>query len=246
MVNFKAFYEFLFKSFVVERDIQMIGHLENEGHTAALLVKRSWLYGLFTSLWLIPLIAIAGINGYLMLRHFEYSTFGIVLVSLLGFTIVNTVYSQIRYLFDYKSAYRESSRIYRTKELRDHLAVESQSFVRCFNQLQFNFVFFLIIIGTYLFHIFFISQFATGLWAGLDIVCIIIQLTVIHRIIRHLIDLEMDFGLVTVGKVLFINQHGLYAEINTVEADKIKSIRSSYPNPLASLMHFGTVKIFLG
>jgi hypothetical protein len=35
----------------------------------------------------------------------------------------------------------------------------------------------------------------------------------------------------------------MYSNINTIESDKIKSIRSTYPNYLASFFHYGTLEV---
>jgi hypothetical protein len=75
MLNFKSIFEFFFKSFVVARDIQMIERLKQDGFENVLLIKRSWLYGLASLFWLIPLLIVGGVNIFLMLKHFDGSGF---------------------------------------------------------------------------------------------------------------------------------------------------------------------------
>jgi hypothetical protein len=58
-----------------------------------------------------------------------------------------------------------------------------------------------------------------------------------------MIDLEMDFNVVVKGKLFFVNQNGVYSDINTLDADKIKNIKSSYPGFLASFFHYGTIEV---
>lgn len=53
----------------------------------------------------------------------------------------------------------------------------------------------------------------------------------------------MDFNIVVKWRMMFVNQDGMFSNINTIEADKIKNIRSSYPNFLASFFHFGTLEV---
>jgi hypothetical protein len=53
----------------------------------------------------------------------------------------------------------------------------------------------------------------------------------------------MDFTVAIPGKMYFIDQVGMYANMDTIDADKIKNIRSSYPNFLASFFEFGTLDI---
>ncbi len=243
MINFKAVFEYFFKSFVVARDIEMVDRLTAEGYDSFLLIKRSWLFGVLSSFWLVPIIGIAVANVYLILKHFEYSNFGIALSTALGFTIIATMYSSFRYLYDYHNSYSKQNRILRGVKLRENLTIGDASFIRCFNQLQFNFFFFIVIIAIYIGHIFVVSQFVTGIWAFLDIICSIVQMVLIRHFIRLLIDLEMDFNLVAGGKIFFVNQTGIYADINTLDAEKIKTIRSSIPHIIASLFHYGTIDI---
>ncbi len=243
MFNFKAFYEFFFKSFVVARDIEMIDRLLSEGFHSILLIKRSWLYGAASGLWLVPLFIFGGINAYLILKHFSGSTFGIVLAIFLGLNILGTVYSSMRYIYDYRNSYGKCSKIIHAEDLLADLRKADGSFVRCFNQLQFNFVIFLVIIGVYFVHIFFISASFEIVFAILDVLCIIFQLFVIRQLIHLMIDLEMDFNIAVKGKILFVNQEGMYSDINTLDSEKIKNIRSSYPGFLASFFHYGTLEV---
>lgn len=53
----------------------------------------------------------------------------------------------------------------------------------------------------------------------------------------------MDFNLVAGGKIFFVNQSGIFADINTLDAEKIKTIRSTVPNVFASFFHYGTIDI---
>ncbi len=244
MFNFKALYEFIFKSFVVARDIEMIERLKKDGYSTILLIKRSWLYGLASSLWLIPLFILGGVNAFLIIRHFgSGNEFGIVLASIVGINILWTVYSSFSYLREYRDSYSRSNKILHTDDLLAQLQGADKSFIRCFNQLQFNFVLFLGVIIVYVIHIFFIATTFDIVFAGLDLVCIGFQLMLLKRFEHLLIDLEMDFNIAVKGKIFFINQEGMYSKINTLEGEKIKNIRSSYPNFLASFFHYGTLEV---
>ena len=77
----------------------------------------------------------------------------------------------------------------------------------------------------------------------LDVVCILFQLFLIRRFVHLIIDLEMDFNLVVKGRMIFINQRWVFSDINTIDSDKIKNIRSSYPNFIASFFDFGTIEV---
>ncbi len=131
----------------------------------------------------------------------------------------------------------------RSEDLRTNLTLGDKSFTTCFNQLQFNFFFFIGVVVIYILHIILVSKFSTGIWAAIDIACIAAQMVFIQKFVRLLIDLEMDFNLVVPGKIFFVNQQGLYSDIQTLEADKIKTIKSSYPSFFASFFHYGTIEV---
>lgn len=59
MLNFRSVYEFVFSSFRISRDTELVDQLLSEGERYGLIIKRSWIYGAFALLWLIPIIAIA-------------------------------------------------------------------------------------------------------------------------------------------------------------------------------------------
>ncbi len=66
----------------------MVERFQQEGFQSVLLIKRSWLYGLASLFWMIPLGFIGILNVYLILKHFNHSTFGIVLASFVGLNIL--------------------------------------------------------------------------------------------------------------------------------------------------------------
>ncbi len=53
----------------------------------------------------------------------------------------------------------------------------------------------------------------------------------------------MDFNVVVQGKMFFINQSGVLSNTQTLESDKIKTIKSTFPNALASFFNFGNIDI---
>lgn len=192
---------------------------------------------------MIPLAILGWANVYLILKHFDTSTFGIILAVFVGLNILGTIYSSFRYIWDFRANYRTNARILHTADLIQRLKNGDASFVSCFNQLQTNFLIFLIVIIVYIVHIFFIAESFEFTFAILDVICILFQLFLIRHFIRLIIDLEMDFNVAVKGRMIFINQEGVFSDINTIESDKIKSIRSTYPNFIASFFHFGTVEV---
>ncbi len=58
MLNFRSVYEFIFSSFRISRDTDLLSKLIEEGERYGLIIKRSWIYGAFSLLWLAPILAI--------------------------------------------------------------------------------------------------------------------------------------------------------------------------------------------
>ncbi len=58
MLNFRSIYEFVFSSFRISRDTELLAKLIEEGERYGLIIKRSWIYGAFSLLWLGPILAI--------------------------------------------------------------------------------------------------------------------------------------------------------------------------------------------
>ena len=114
---------------------------------------------------------------------------------MIGLNILWTVYSSFSYLREYRSSYSRNNKILHTDDLLEQLQGADKSFIRCFNQLQFNFIIFLIVIGIYIVHIFFIAKEFDLLFAGLDVICIGFQLMLLKRFEHLVIDLEMDFNI---------------------------------------------------
>ncbi len=221
----------------------MVERLYLEGYQSILLIKRSWLYGLASSFWMIPLGIFWTANVYLILKHFDGSPFGIVLAIFVALNILGTLYSSFRYIWDFRKHYSGNERVIHTHDLLTRLKKGDTSFTRCFNQLQTNFIIFLVVIAIYLVHIFFIAAEIEFIYASLDVICILFQLFLIGRFINLIIDLEMDFNIAVKWRMLFIDQNGMFSDINTIESDKIKNIRSTYPNFIASFFHFGTIEV---
>lgn len=60
---------------------------------------------------------------------------------------------------------------------------------------------------------------------------------------KRMMDLEMDYNIIVPGKIYFTNQSGVLSSMQTIESDKIKTVRSSFPSKIASFFNYGTVDI---
>ncbi len=60
---------------------------------------------------------------------------------------------------------------------------------------------------------------------------------------KRMMDLEMDYNIIVPGKVFFVNQSGVLSSIQNIESNKIKTVRSSFPNKIASFFNYGTIDV---
>lgn len=77
----------------------------------------------------------------------------------------------------------------------------------------------------------------------IDTAVIIVEIILLKMYRKRMMDLEMDYNIIVPGKVYFANQSGILSSIQTIESDKIKTVRSSFPSKIASFFNYGTVDI---
>lgn len=121
MLNFQKLFEFLFTSFRIDRDTELVAKITEDGHRFALLVKHAWVYGVFSSLILVPVVLVTVLNVYLLGVHFEWKQTGIILDTLLVANVMYTCISAFRFLVEYKNLRKESFGIVDVHTLRDAL-----------------------------------------------------------------------------------------------------------------------------
>ncbi len=110
MLNFRTIYEYLWTSFRVSRDTELVEKLVQEGEGYGILVKHTWYYGLFTILkYLTPIIVLASINAYFIYLRFEGGVIAYILDAfLLGLTGY-LAYLSIKYVYVFKQNYSRGS-----------------------------------------------------------------------------------------------------------------------------------------
>lgn len=58
-----------------------------------------------------------------------------------------------------------------------------------------------------------------------------------------MINLEMDFNIVVPGRLFTINQTGILSNTQTLDGDKVKTVRATFPNKIASFFNYGNIDI---
>jgi hypothetical protein len=208
-----------------------------------MLVKRSFIYGIFSGFLFVPLLLLTGLNVLLAHWHFEGSVDGYVVIGVLVFNAIFSLFSSVRYIIYFRNTYAGGSRVRDTREVYDRLLEGDRFFSSFFNQASLNMLLFVVVIAYYVVHIVFVTRFSSQIWAVIDIAALVAEFVLLQNLTKSLINLEMDYVLVIPGKLYFVNQRGFYTDIQSLDADKIKTIRLSFPNFIASFFHYGTVDV---
>lgn len=70
---------------------------------------------------------------------------------------------------------------------------------------------------------------------------IFIQIGLFYGYLNIMINTEMDFKVITPGKILSFNQRGMFGDTQSMNSDKIKTMNTKYPGFLASFLNYGNV-----
>ena len=63
---------------------------------------------------------------------------------------------------------------------------------------------------------------------------------------KRMLDLELDYTIVTKNQVVFTNQSGMLSSTQAMEADRVKVMQYSYPSRFASILDYGTIHLYSG
>lgn len=84
-----------------------------------------------------------------------------------------------------------------------------------------------------------------GVFVLAEIVCLVVQIYFNRHFNKNVINLEMDYMIVTREHIYYVDQQSMNSDIRSIERDKIKAIRSQYPSFIASFFGYGNVDIML-
>ncbi|HRI36802.1 MAG TPA: hypothetical protein PK765_07295 [bacterium] len=84
-------------------------------------MKRSFIYGIFSSLLFVPLLGLTGLNVLLAHWHFDGSIDGYVVIAGLVFNALFSFFSSVRYIVYFRQTYSGCSRVRGTREIYDRL-----------------------------------------------------------------------------------------------------------------------------
>lgn len=249
MINFIKIYEFFFKSsFNVRWDTELTKQYWKDWHKYALIIKRSWIYWLYTSISLVWAFFIMLVNMYLAYLSIDNETVRYTVITFLWLNILFATYSSIKYLMHFKRISWKSNFIEDISSLEKKSHEWDILFIRFFNQATLNYFLFIWLI------VFHIINFAFNFnkWESwlyqiwfwiLDILLLSVQAWLIQRYRKRMIDLEMDFNIVIKWKIIFANQTNMISNRQTIDWNKIKTIKSSYPSKLLAFFRVWNIEI---
>jgi len=245
MIPFHRIYSWLFKSFRISGETELIERLITDGYSKIMIVKRSWIFFLFV-IWIpIVILGLSGMSIWIALYSLSipYIQYTIIGWNILMSTIfIVSTFNYIRHFREIQSSAIVSEN---TEELKKDLSRGDTYFIRFFNASITNqFILFTTLV-TELFLVFiFREQLWDHFWVlTTDTLIIIWEIIFLKMFRKRMMDLEMDYNVVVPWKIYFVNQSGVLSSIQTIESDKIKTVRSAFPSKIASFFNYGTVDI---
>lgn len=245
MIPFHIIYSWLFKSFNISGETELIDRLINDGYQKLMIVKRSWIFALFV-LWLpIVILFLSGLSIYIAqtsvrIDYIKYTIIGGNM--LMSIILVISSWNYIRHFREIQSTATVTDNL---EELRKNLQKWDNYFINFFNASITNqFILFITMIGEIILVILFQKQLWDHFWIlTTDLLVMIMEIVFLKMYRKRMMDLEMDYNVIVPGKIYFVNQSGVLSSIQTIESDKIKTVRSSFPSKIASFFNYGTVDV---
>lgn len=245
MLPFHHIYSWFFKSFRINWETELIDRLISEGYSSIMIIKRSWIFALFI-LWVpFVILGLSGLSIWIALYSLSPSGIQYIIIGgniLMSIILIVSSWIYIRHFRDIQSSATISTDV---TSLRADLHKWDTYFIRFFNWSITNQLLLTITIFTEIcLIIVYKSRLGDHFWIlATDILIISLEVVFLRMYRKRMMDLEMDYNIVVPGKIYFVNQSGVLSAIQTIESDKVKTVKSSFPSKIASFFDYGTVDI---
>ncbi len=247
MITFKKIYESIFHSFRVNGASILLWELKQEGIEKAIIVQRSWIYGLFVNIIVVILIILMIIQFYLKKEAYTSDIFFDTVSVVLFINTIGLIISGFFFLRFYKKNHKRlysSLKWEKESEIEPIINIGDHVFTHFFNQMTGSYFIAIILLAINLYYYVFISPIAFGFLSFGDVCISVIQVVLMAYYRRRIIDLQMDYIIVIPGRVYFIDQTWVYKRVQTLRwYANIRLITSSFPNFFASLLNYGSIEI---
>ncbi len=245
MIPFHIIYSWLFKSFRINGETELIQRLKNENYKKIMIIKRSWIFALFT-IWIPLLIMSLGIISIII----AYSSISIIPIrnTIIGGNILMMIiltFSSVRYVLHFRQIHKKAEISSDLEVLEKNLSLWDSYFINFFNWSITNQ---LILVITMITEIVLIIAYQGALWDHFwilmtDIFVMITEIYFLKVYRKRMIYLEMDYNIIVPWKIFFVNQSWVLSSIQSIEWSKIKTVRSAFPSKIASFFDYGTVDV---
>lgn len=245
MIPFHIIYSWLFKSFRINGETELLDRLVRDGYKEFIIIKRSWIFALFT-LW-IPLVILTlwWISIYIAYYSIDIEPIKYTIIS--SNILLNTILiiSGFNYIRHFREIYGIPRIIDHPNELREQLAEGDYYFTKFFNWSITNQVLlFLTILAEIVLMILYRSHLGEHMWVlTTDIFVMLMAILFLKMYRKRMMDLEMDYNIVVPGKIFFVNQSWVLSSVQSIESSKIKTVRSIFPSKIASFFNYGTIDV---
>ena len=245
MIPFHKIYSWLFKSFNISGETILIDRLISEWYQEFMIIKRSWIFALFM-LWMpIAILILSGISVFIAYTSIDIDSIKWTLMwgNILMAIILSV--SSLNYINHFRAIHREPGIVQNVNNARDELAQWDKYFQSFFNwSITNQWILFFILIIEAILVILYGKQIGWHFWIlATDTLVILIEIGLLRKYRKRMMDLEMDYNIVVPGKIFFVNQSGLLSVVQTIDGDKIKTVQSVFPSKIASFFNYGTVHI---
>lgn len=248
MIPFHKIYAWLFKSFLVGQEARLVNKLTDQWYDKMMIVKRSWIFILY-QLW-IPFILLVLSIGSILLAIYQIPDQAaglktIIIVGNILMTIILLI-STFVYIIHFREVYSDTDKIIvDIPAYLPKLQAGDKYFTTFFNwSITNQWLLILIMILEIIFIITNLKHLNEHLFLlAIDFIIIIVEIHYLRKFRKRMMDLEMDFNIIVQGKIFFVNQTGLLSDTQTIESDKIKTVKSSFPGKWASFFNYGDIDI---
>lgn len=249
MLTFSKIHESIFSSFRINDTSHFLNELEQEKIEKVIIIKRSWVFGLFVSMIFFLIILVTGMNIYYMAMHHSspYIFYG--LVGLIIINVVWELFSGILYIVRFRRLHKKSSTltgIHDINLVKRAIIEEENIFTRFFNQITTSYFLFVVITFFYIYYLLIGKWNQINLSSIFEVFLLIIQIILIAYYRYNMVNLEMDYIIVIPNRLYFIDQMGIFKRSQSIKwVTNIRLITSSYPSFLGSLCNYGTIEVMV-
>ena len=245
MIPFDRIYSWLFKSFNISGETVLVERLIADEYQRLLIIKRSWIFAVFT-LWLpICILILSGISIFIAYSSIDIPAVKYTLIAGNLIMSVILIISSVNYIRYFRSIHHETEIVTDMHVVRDELALWDSYFVSFFNwSITNQWILILIIIIEVTLVLLYNTQIGGHFWIlATDTFVILIEIALLRHYRKRMMDLEMDYNIIVEGKIFFVNQSGLLSTVQIIEWNQIKTIQSVFPSKIASFFNYGTINI---